>query len=396
MTEAILRRRGAPKAKSGGEPPATVSSAATLQFTQVAFAGHNRPEDLGDRADAAADLERAFALLGQAGVVEGRLLTGLALGADLIAAEAWKAADLGPVHAVFPFLDEAADPAICDLMDAATWLDGQATEALGRNAHLAQTRWLLGAADLLVVVWTGEHARGAGGTADAVRIALEHAVPVLWIKPGEPGVLRLIRPEHLDEDFGFLEFLDELRLGRPPLVRPATAEALHDALGDLGLRLPPPEPGDDGPKPRRDRRWRTYANFRRVLGGKAPPSERLPTPPDLAEQPGFVRLTQAQAAADDDASRLGAVHRSHQIHPAGRRDPGDHRRRRVGAVAGGQAADGRGRDPAGARGLRGLAGFRARPAAPPAGATRGAWRRTCAWSGWPGRWASAPCPTGRT
>jgi hypothetical protein len=144
---------------------------------------------------------------------------------------------------------------------------------------------------------------------------------VLWIKPGDPDVLRLIRPEHLDEDFGFLEFLEELRFGRTPLVRAASPAAVHEALADLGLRAdPPPDGGEAGPgtapPPRRHRRdgnWRTYALFRRILGGRAPPSERLPTPPDLAAEPGFVLLTQAQAAADEEASRLGAVHRSHQV-----------------------------------------------------------------------------------
>ena len=186
-----------------------------LPFTQVAFAGHNRPEDLGDPTEVADGLKAAFAMLGRAGLHEAPLVTGLARGADLLAAEAWRAAKLGP----------------CRGLRSSTWLNGRETEGHGRNAHLAQTRWLVGAADLLVVLWTGEHARGAGGTADAVRLALEHNIPVLWIRPGEPNALRLIRPEHLDEDFGFLEFLEELRFSRPPLVRKATPAAIHAALG---------------------------------------------------------------------------------------------------------------------------------------------------------------------
>lgn len=321
MTEAgQTRRRPAgsrtPGAKATAAPSAALPPASRLQFVQIAFAGHNRAEDLGDPAQAWAGLENAFALLSQAGVGGARLVTGLAPGADLLAAEAWKAAGLGPVHAVFPFRKDTVEGGAAALMDTGTWLDGRATEALGRNAYLSQTRWLIGAADLLVVVWTGEHARGAGGTADAVRLALEHGIPVLWIKPGEANRLKLIRPEHLDEDFGFLEFLDEVRLARQPLVRKATVKALQDVLHDLGLRTesrrhePPPEVA---PKRRFFRHWRAYAIFRKTLGGSAEPFEGVPLPPELAAEPGFVWLTTAHMAADAEASHLGAVHRSHQV-----------------------------------------------------------------------------------
>jgi hypothetical protein len=291
------------------EPKAEALSA--LQFTQVAFAGHNRTEDLGDPAAALASLKGAFAMLAAAGVSEARLVTGLAAGADLLAARAWREQGLGPIHAVFPFLDSTLEPGSEPLMQSGTWLDGKAAEALGRNPHLAQTRWLIGAADLLVVVWTGEHARGAGGTADAVRLALEHGIPVLWVEPGDSPPIRLIRPEHLDEDFGFLEFLDELQFGREPLVRAATPKALHEALADLGLAEPVEEIVEE--KGRRPPHSRTYAVFRRWLGGKAPSYESRPPPPDLMEQAGFQRLTRALGIADAKASELGALHRSHQI-----------------------------------------------------------------------------------
>lgn len=313
-TDAGQRRQRSPHTVARSPEP-SVPPPGRLKFTQVAFAGHNRPEDLGDPAHVSAGLDAAFAMLSQAGVDEARLITGLAPGADLLAATAWTAAGLGPVHGVFPFLDDTVEVPTARLMEAGTWLDGRATESLGRSAYLAQTRWLVGAADLLAVVWTGEHARGAGGTADAVRLALEHGVPVLWIKPGEAESLRLIRPEHLAEDFGFLEFLDELRFGRAPLVQDATPEALHEVLADLGLR----HEGAHAPKNQAPtqrgfiRHWRAYAVFRRTLGGKAPPFEAVPTPADLLAEPGFIRLTEAHALADSEANRLGAVHRSHQV-----------------------------------------------------------------------------------
>lgn len=298
------------------ETATAVEAPRPLKFTQVAFAGHNRPEDLGDPALALSGLTRACAMLRQAGVTEARLVTGLAPGADQLAAGAWKAAGLGPVHAVFPFLDDTVEGDAAGLMDCGAWLDGQRTEAAGRNPYLAQTRWLIGAADLLVVVWTGTPARGAGGTADAVRLALENNVPVLWIDPKRAGEPHLIRPEHLAEDFGFLEFLEQLRFSRAPLVQVATAPALREALIDIGLRADPPREAarpDIASATRPERRWRAYALFRRTLGGKAAPFNARPVPPDLAADPGFAALTRAQVAADEEASQLGAIHRSQQV-----------------------------------------------------------------------------------
>lgn len=305
MNDVELRQRAAVAPGGGPEAPAD------LFYAQVAFAGHNRSEDLGDPALVAAGLQSAVRLLKQAGLGPARLVTGLAPGADLLAANAWKASGLGPVQGVFPFLaDEVAEGGEA-LMEVGTWLNGAATEAAGRNPYLAQTRWLIGAADLLVVVWTGEHARGAGGTADAVRLALEHDIPVLWIKPGETTSLQLIRPEYLDDDFGFLEFLEQLWLAREPLVRPATPELLREALLDLGLGDAEPVIGESLPS--RLRSWRTFARFRRLLGGRAPPYTPIPPPADLATQRGFEELSVAHAMADQAASAIGSVHRSHQV-----------------------------------------------------------------------------------
>ena len=285
-----------------------------MAFLQVAFAGHNRSEDLGDHAEVSAGLSCVFSLLAEAGVGRARLLTGLAPGADQLAARAWRDHGLGPVHAVFPHLQDGSGAAAKRLMDAATWLDGRRTEKGGRNPHLAQTRWLIASADLLVAVWTGREARGGGGTADAVRLALEHGIPVLWVKTQAEGAILLIRPEHLDDDFGFLEFMEELRFEREPLVTPATAQALGRTLRHL--EDPEDEPGPPAPAPRwklLQPLWRTYAVFRRLLGGAAPPFAPRAEPADLAAQPGFGLLTEAQRRADEQASRLGAVHRSQQI-----------------------------------------------------------------------------------
>jgi hypothetical protein len=162
----------------------------------------------------------------------------------------------------------------------------------------------------LVVVWTGRHGRGAGGTADAVRLAVEHDVPVLWVETGASVRLRLIRPEHLDEDFGFQEFIEELTTAQPPLVQAADPATLRAAFADLGLTA---APGGAAESAAPVRTARAYRIFRRLLGGGAPQSPENPPPEDLQAQAGFASLSLAYAAADGAANRLGALHRSHQV-----------------------------------------------------------------------------------
>ena len=298
----------------GAAPEATGARLPPLGFAQIAFAGHNRPEDLGDEARLAAGLDAAWAMLSEAGLSEARLLSGFADGADVIAVETWRRAGLGGVQIVLPFLHESPDLPD-DLSATATRLDGAAVRANLRSPHLAQSRWLVGAADLLVAVWNGQAPRGSGGTADAVRLALEHSVPVLWVRPGAETGLRLLRPEFLFEGCGFLELIDQLAGDKAPLVITATPQALHATLSDLGIDQVRPEvavpEADD--RPRLAWPWGAYALFRRTLGGKG---HRLPAaapPLDLAGQPGFKLLTSARAAAAQEAERLGAIHRSKQV-----------------------------------------------------------------------------------
>jgi hypothetical protein len=296
----------------------------TFRFVQVAFAGHNRPSVLGDQQGGTAALGAAFALLKQAGVADGRLLTGLADGADTLAVNAWVDAGLGPVHAVYPFLDASAPSDNEKLAASVTWLDGERFEAAGRSAHLAQTRWLIGGADILVVIWDGDRGRGAGGTADAVRLALEYDIAVLWIQPSDYGVVRLIEPPDRDQGFGFIEVLEQLDREPPFIAGEATVEGIRAALARRGF-----DEGADTPpvasivgaglarffdRVLHDTLWRAYAAFRRLLAGDGGPNApTAPPPTDLAAEPGFVMLSDAYALADTQANNLAAVHRSQQI-----------------------------------------------------------------------------------
>lgn len=307
------------------EPPPEAQGASEPITLQVAFAGHNRAPDLGHRPPVLQGLFAAFALIKAANNGPARLLTGLASGADELAAAAWRQSDLGPIHAVFPFLHDAEAPMVGPngAAETATWLDGAAAEAEGRNPHLKQTRLIVETADLLVVVWTGERARGAGGTADAVRCALDLGLPVLWIKPSEPHALRLIRSEDLPSDFDFTEFQEALQAGRQAHVEFASPENLREALS---ARAPEPAawepPAAETPQRLLGRiedwlhgwLWKTYGIFRKLVGGRVEPVPPGPdVPADLASQPGFQILTAAYLKADSLANRLSAVHRSEQV-----------------------------------------------------------------------------------
>jgi hypothetical protein len=289
------------------------------EFIQVAFAGHNRPEDLGDVDFIQSALADAFQRLRQASIEHARLLCGFAAGADTVAVEQWSRTGLGPVHLVLPFLDD--DPPAPEAgIDAVTWLDGVAASREGRNPHLQQTRLIVEAADIVVVVWTGTAAKGAGGTADAVAFALELGRPVLWINPADRGRERLILPEPLPIDFHFLEFLEALQHPDPPHVQEATPETIRAALA---MTQRPPMLGEESPPPSRRlvdvfmHRYagKIYSGFRRLVGGPAPTSAspRVDPPASLEEQHGFMILTRAYQRCDGLANRLSATHRSEQL-----------------------------------------------------------------------------------
>lgn len=141
-----------------------------------------------------------------AGFAEGPpdlvLLTGLADGADRIAA--WAALDLPGwrMHAVLPFpaaayrcdfvgagvpYDSLAEfGALLQRASAVTELDGHP----GRyDAYAPLGRVLVDQCDLLVAVWDGGEARGPGGTANLVRQARREELPVVrGLRAGAGGV----------------------------------------------------------------------------------------------------------------------------------------------------------------------------------------------------------------
>jgi hypothetical protein len=63
----------------------------------------------------------------------------------------------------------------------------QATEA-----YAAAMRVLLSQSDVLIAVWDGEPPRGAGGTADAVNLAIGLGIPVIWVRSQPPHQVSLL------------------------------------------------------------------------------------------------------------------------------------------------------------------------------------------------------------
>ena len=121
---------------------------------------------------------------------ELRLHTGLASGADQIAAR-WARSRGYNVTAVLPFepdeyrkdfeLDgEAADfDRALDAADEIVVLPGDRSDAEG--AYVLVGKQLIKAADIMIAIWDGEEARGPGGTAHVVALALKSSVPVIHI-----------------------------------------------------------------------------------------------------------------------------------------------------------------------------------------------------------------------
>ena len=290
----------------------------SFKDVQIAFAGHNRPEDIDNLDAARASLASAFERLKSAGLVSGTLITGVADGADLLAAAAWDSAGLGPVHAVYPYLNDAPAEITATHGRTDTWLDGDSFDTAGRSAHLALTRWLVESADLLLVVWSGEAARGPGGTADAVSVALQRGVPVLWIRPPDYDGLYLITPPDPDDDISFNEFLQQIESGSVPVAEAAAAGRIAHQLKMRGFDRHSPFDRAEAPRPNRLLRWlddiahrtvwRTYALFHNLAGGtREKPAPAPSAPADLANQPGFEILSRAYARADALAIRLSTT-----------------------------------------------------------------------------------------
>jgi hypothetical protein len=164
------------------------------------------------RAVLAAIQEAARAVTGEyASVFDGPpqliLVSPLAEGTDQIVAEA--ALDAGfSLHVPLPTLPNiytggfqrparpvAEDPCagfvrLCARASAVQILDGTPTATLDGAAYAAVGRTVLRHADVLIAVWDGSPAEGAGGTAAVIDQARSWQVPIVWIDPRRPQAWR--------------------------------------------------------------------------------------------------------------------------------------------------------------------------------------------------------------
>ncbi|MDX2260760.1 MAG: hypothetical protein SFU84_03580 [Gemmatimonadales bacterium] len=160
------------------------------------------------------------------------LLSGLADGADQIAAEAALAAGWR-LHAVLPFAadqyrNDFESPAsrtsfegLLERAAAVTVLDGVA----GRHdAYVPLGRVLVANSDLLFAVWDGAPALGVGGAATVVQSARRETVPIVRFDPATPATPWL---EHLLEpDEGRARGITSLGAALDSLLAPPHADEI--------------------------------------------------------------------------------------------------------------------------------------------------------------------------
>ena len=92
------------------------------------------------------------------------------------------------------------------------------------GAYAAAGGWLVERSDLIVAVWDGGPAAGAGGTAQSVALALDLGSPVLRLDPARPERWTRLAPR------------------RPPAGTSAQALRLAHVLGRLALDTQPDDP----------------------------------------------------------------------------------------------------------------------------------------------------------
>ena len=157
-------------------------------------------------------------------LTEARLLlhTPLATGADQIAAICARSSGYF-VRALLPFEpnDYRQDFAPGEELDSFEQALEAADEIVAlpgersdlEAAYVLVGESLVGAADLMIAIWDGEEARGPGGTANVVKMALSNSVPVIHIAVN-PGV-------------------DEIRIRA--LLEPDSPEPYRTSLHDFDL-----------------------------------------------------------------------------------------------------------------------------------------------------------------
>lgn len=154
---------------------------------------------------------------------EFSIVSSLAEGSDRIVAEAGFAAGFG-LEAVLPFgrAEYAHDfetpelrAAFTQLLERASAvfeLDGAAADR--PRAYETAGLAMLANIDLLIAIWDGEEAAGIGGTAQIVARAIANGIPVVWIEPTQPALMRMASPNAGDVPPANFDLRPEHQLSR--------------------------------------------------------------------------------------------------------------------------------------------------------------------------------------
>jgi hypothetical protein len=183
-----------------------------------------------------------------------RAITMAADGADLIGAEAARAAGL-ELACVLPFpVDEyqkdfapASGAAMRDITSAtATCLVLPGTRHEGARVYERANDIILAHVDLLIAVWDGERAHGRAGTGDVVQSAVNSGIPIIVIDPRHLGPARLLRSggeQEFERPVATDLKQDTLPADLTPLVArilaPPPGSAERSALSDFYADAPP-------------------------------------------------------------------------------------------------------------------------------------------------------------
>jgi hypothetical protein len=130
-------------------------------------------------------------------------------------------------------------------------LDGSRDRA--NNSYLAAGRVILNQTDLLLAVWDGEPEKGAGGTGQIVREALQRGIPTLWVHWNTPAEWDIRQPT-----WGLLEKVTDIK---------GNFDELEKKVWQL---LEPPPTATGAGKAKVDLRHAYFGDRRRswtVLGG---------------------------------------------------------------------------------------------------------------------------------
>ena len=130
----------------------------------------------------------------------GVIISQLAEGADRIVAEAGLAVGFS-LEAVLPFAasEFEKDFATKESRDEFNALLSRATSVLALEgnpverapAYEAAGLVMLANVDILIAIWNGNNSDGVGGTGEIVCRAIADRVPVMWIDPSRPDMIRL-------------------------------------------------------------------------------------------------------------------------------------------------------------------------------------------------------------